>query len=107
MGDWSDIVLDGILDSSTGEYIGPAVGYPRSMDPDSPDYAGKRKDRKMNPVFGVESYLRRKNIRDIGQVTADYFAHEMGGVEPDHKKRCEQISKDFGSFIKWLEQQKK
>lgn len=31
MGDIADMILDGILDEQTGEYIGEAVGYPRTM----------------------------------------------------------------------------
>jgi len=30
MGDIADMILDGILDEQTGEYIGDAVGYPRT-----------------------------------------------------------------------------
>lgn len=30
MGDIADMMLDGTLDSQTGEYIGKAVGYPRT-----------------------------------------------------------------------------
>ena len=31
MGDVADMMLDSTLDEQTGEYIGPAVGYPRTM----------------------------------------------------------------------------
>jgi hypothetical protein len=31
MGDAADMLLDGTCDEQTGEYIGPAVGYPRTM----------------------------------------------------------------------------
>lgn len=31
MGDMADAMLDGIFDEQTGEYIGEAVGYPRTM----------------------------------------------------------------------------
>jgi len=30
MGEIADMILDGILDEQTGEYIGDAVGYPRT-----------------------------------------------------------------------------
>ena len=30
MGDNADIILDGVVDQYTGEYIGGSVGYPRS-----------------------------------------------------------------------------
>ena len=31
MGDIADMILDGILDEQTGEYIGEACGYPRTF----------------------------------------------------------------------------
>ena len=31
MGEIADMILDGILDEQTGEYIGEAVGYPRTL----------------------------------------------------------------------------
>lgn len=31
MGEIADMILDGILDEQTGEYLGEAVGYPRSI----------------------------------------------------------------------------
>ena len=31
MGEIVDMILDGILDEQTGEYIGEAVGYPRTL----------------------------------------------------------------------------
>lgn len=30
MGDWAEDILDGIVDEVTGEYLGSAVGYPRT-----------------------------------------------------------------------------
>lgn len=31
MGDIADMMLEGILDEQTGEYLGKAVGYPRTL----------------------------------------------------------------------------
>lgn len=33
MGDIADMMLDGILDEQTGEYLGGSVGYPRTYKP--------------------------------------------------------------------------
>jgi len=32
MGEIADMMLDGTLDSVTGEYLGPPCGYPRTTD---------------------------------------------------------------------------
>lgn len=44
MGDNADMVLDGILDEQTGEYIGEGVGYQRTKD--SPAEAKTRTIRR-------------------------------------------------------------
>lgn len=47
MGEYADMLLDGSHDEWTGEYIGEAVGYPRSRDPNH--YSNqKRKRSKRN-----------------------------------------------------------
>lgn len=109
MGDIADMMCDGTLDSSTGEYLGPGGGYPRSMDPDSPDYVGRRErdpNRKMNPTFGVENYLKGKGETEFGQITAEYFADKQQPMTYDHKKRCAEISNDFSAFVKWYNKRK-
>lgn len=110
MGDISNGILDGEFDSMTGEYIGPGQGFPRSYDKNSPDYVGKQErdpNRKMNPQFGVEKYLRSLGITaNFAQITDDYFV-SLKKAEEDHKKRCEHISANFGAFVKWLIKRKK
>ena len=32
MGEIAEMMLDGTLDSETGEYLGPGPGYPRTME---------------------------------------------------------------------------
>lgn len=105
MGDIADMMLDGTLDSMTGEYLGEGPGYPRSMDPESPDYVGRRErdpNRKMNPVFGVQNYLKGKGVTDFAPVLTQYQTEvlKLPG-EPTQKEICEVISKDFGAFVKW------
>lgn len=50
MGEIADMMLDGTLDEYTGEYIGPAVGYPRLSQHRYPK--GYRKNRQDNPEYG-------------------------------------------------------
>ena len=42
MGEIADMILDGILDSETGEYLGEAVGYPRSAHDEHAEARAKR-----------------------------------------------------------------
>ena len=54
MGEVADMMLDGTLDSQTGEYIGEAIGYPRTLGDT------KYKYNKRYPKRGVVMYLNRK-----------------------------------------------
>lgn len=63
MGDIADAIINGDFDASTGEWIGPGDGFPRSYDPKHPDFIGrKRKSFKK---------YKQKNVRSgkggIGQ----------------------------------------
>jgi hypothetical protein len=95
MGDAADMILDGILDEQTGEYIGPGVGYPRTM------------ERTHNPRNGVNNYLVKRGVKTKGertQVIKDYL-HSID-VKTDNiskVKMCEIISEDFGAFNKYCQ----
>ena len=54
MGEIADMMLDGTLDSQTGEYIGEAVGYPRTLGDTGYKY------NKRYPKRGIVMYLNRK-----------------------------------------------
>ena len=59
MGDIADMMLDGILDQYTGEYIGPGVGYPRSIN------HGKRftnPQKCHDPRRGIVSFIERYSL---------------------------------------------
>jgi len=45
MGDIADMMIDGTLDIYTGEYIGEACGYPRTIN--EPNYFDKRNHKKV------------------------------------------------------------
>lgn len=46
MGDNAEMILDGILDSETGEYIGEGVGYPRTLNESNKNYQRIKMIRK-------------------------------------------------------------
>lgn len=52
MGDIAEMMLDGTLDSITGEYLGEATGFPRSIY-DKPTIT--------NPLNGIQNWLLKNN----------------------------------------------
>lgn len=46
MGEIAEMMLDGTLDEQTGEYIGEAVGYPRTMQPGYYNSIKKRRPKR-------------------------------------------------------------
>lgn len=62
MGEIAEMMLDGILDEQTGEYIGEAVGYPRTR------YSRKKTDNSNNAkIRGINKWLAKHKIK--GQTT--------------------------------------
>lgn len=57
MGEISDMMLDGTLDEQTGEYIGPAVGYPRTKQPGH--YNSMNRHEKHNNYNGIIQYINK------------------------------------------------
>jgi len=105
MGDIADMILDGILDEQTGEYIGPGVGYPRTMEGNS------SRNGMSNPSNGVNNYLVKKGFKTKGERTEviKEFLHSIG-VKTDNiskVKMCEIISEDFGSFNRYCQKKEK
>lgn len=54
MGEVEELILDGVLDYETGEYIGSAVGYPRTIR----KYRGNPKELRMSDLnkYGYTHY---------------------------------------------------
>ena len=75
MGDIADMMLDGILDEQTGEYLGEAVGYPRTKQkghyntiprtPAEKKIASIRKEIALDikSGTGVEEARRKANLK--------------------------------------------
>ena len=51
MGDIAEMILDGILDEQTGEYIGDGVGYPRTMQKGFYNSVKKQKPKQNNKNY--------------------------------------------------------
>jgi len=100
MGEIADMILDGILDEQTGEYIGPGVGYPRTMQRDTPGDA----------TNGVIHYLRGKGIKDRAE-QIKFIENYMRSIDikPDNMKKtamCEKIQENFSSFCSYYQKNK-
>lgn len=83
MGDITDMMLDGILDEQTGEYIGKAIGYPRT-----------RVKGHYNTVKHKETPAEKK-IRSIRkEIAIDINEHGMS-VEDARKKANQKYGKGW------------
>lgn len=93
MGDAADMILDGIIDEQTGEYIGEGVGYPRTM------------QREPDAKFGVLNFLRKKGHSKKYQQTLIIESYLKSiDVKVDNLSKdemCQLISNDFGKFVKY------
>ena len=117
MGDIADMILDGILDEWTGEYIGPGVGHPRSMDP---DHWSNQKWRKptakdsinygKNPLGGIEKWLKLNNISRTGRCVHRYAVQVLNKpfdiTDRREMKRIAAIIQNHGweAFTKWVKE---
>ena len=95
MGDVADMILDGILDEQTGEYLGPGVGYPRTR---NSNYEYSERQQKL----GILSYLRGKGVRKRIEQT-EMITSFLDSIDVKHSnlskdKMCSIISQDFQKF---------
>lgn len=94
MGDIADMMLDGILDEQTGEYLGKGVGYPRTlqMSRKSQDLSWKKVVAYMINM-GIKPHLHPQILKDYG---CNY-----SGKKP-LRNACFEILKDFERFKNYL-----
>lgn len=91
MGDIADAIIDGEFDYITGEYLGRGCGYPRTM------------ERQPNAKYGVCNYLNKRGI--INQKQMDVIRKYFPDENTDNISKetlCIRISKDFGAFVKYV-----
>lgn len=74
MGEIAEMMLEGILDEKTGEYIGEPVGYPRTLQPRFYNSIKKRKLKrnikhvmKCESLGGLHLVGRRVTIEGVGE----------------------------------------
>lgn len=99
MGEIADSLIDGEYDFFTGEYIGRGVGYPRTLNKQLPwgkrDYTAS-KDAALR---GVQKFIKKRiKVTDITAIVNEYMPEPSLGL----KRKCLDIQKDFGSFVKWM-----
>lgn len=109
MGDIADGILDGDFDEETGEYIGPAMGFPRSLAREARERNSKYKNKPkapttgMNAVKGVQNFLKGKVDEEDFDVIILRFAKEnLNYDEIDNIGICNEIQKDFSRFVVWF-----
>ena len=64
MGEIADMILDGILDFQTGEYIGEPCGYPRTLEPCEETKPKKVRCKKCNRLIhpkGLSQHNKAKH----------------------------------------------
>lgn len=99
MGEIAEMILDGILDSQTGEYLGPGVGYPRSR------YGQSWQPRNENPYNVICLFLKTRNIvlaESINDVLKAYS--EKTGVIKKLHTYIRSTKQTWKAFKKWVDE---
>jgi len=103
MGEIAEMILDGILDQYTGEYIGKGVGCPRSFKKKKPVVSFKQQ------VLSVMwRGIAKGNPRNISHIQLDLIIEEyVHGIlklpqEIKESTACKHIMKDAKAFHTWF-----
>lgn len=118
MGDIADMILDGILDSETDEYIdGEATGYPRTISGSLPWESSHKKNsspKTYNSKYGINNYLNnqqyvygKKNKIKTTDVLKLYHKEFMENVPYTRPSLEEHISTNWKQFVKWVKKNNK
>lgn len=106
MGEIAEMLLDGTLDSITGEYIGKPCGYPRTRERMGIKQTIKFHNR--GAMFnGVATFLDTKGYvgknvrRPIIQAYAEYL-ELPDAVNLSNHVIAEHIQNDWGKFVTWF-----
>ena len=67
MGEIADMILDGILDEQTGEHIGKAVGYPRTLQKGCYNSIKKRKPNIGENFGGPHLVGKKVSLENVGE----------------------------------------
>lgn len=105
MGEISEMILDGILDEQTGEYLGEAVGYPRTRKKghyntipfikDTPTEAKIRSIRKEIAIMVNEQGINVSEARRLTNLKYGKGWREKGLVSNSDEQWTEEDLKPF------------
>ena len=94
MGEISEMMLEGILDEQTGEYLGEAVGYPRT------------RNKPNNPIVGIRKWLKKNKPDVVERDVLVHYATTILQIEnaknTANKTIAFEIQKDFLKFTKFI-----
>lgn len=111
MGEIAEGLLNGDFDFYTGEYMGRGYGIPRTKNKSLAWEKQNKRDTKKNvdgftiesSYNGVKKYISKKwNGRDDMPNIRELLYEYTGERNFDIKKKCVDIQKDFGAFIKFI-----
>lgn len=94
MGEIADAMINGELDSITGEYIGRPVGYPRTLE-----------NKNLNPTIGINIFLKKHGINknDNSKIVTLYTETILNvGKNRNYTYRCMKIQENFNAFKQWF-----
>lgn len=112
MGDIADGLINGDFDFFTGEYLGRGFGIPRTGNRSLPWEKRKKHKNKTDALptkeqayNGIKNYISIKwSGRPNTPCVKDLIMEYTGEKNIDLKQKCLEIQKDFGSFIKFINQ---
>lgn len=115
MGEIADELINGDFDFYTGEYLGRGYGIPRTKNKSLEwEKGGKRHDKSDYTKHseaaynGIKVYIIKKwNGRPNTPSTRSIVSEYLKETNIDLKQKCMEIQKDFGSFVKFINQKLK
>lgn len=117
MGEIADMILDGILDEETGEYIDDEIsaqgggGYPRSMRSGDSFQSSPMGGKFANETQIVRTFLKQRGINDVSQQIIKIKTYPLENGMPQRKvgKICRAIrstSDSWKNFKSWIDKDK-
>lgn len=103
MGEISEMMLDGILDEYTGEYLGDTVGFPRSKDRSFNRSKGVFTEEKQK--YGIYKYFGTQKItkKQRREILISFYPETPGRELLSNINLCVYASENFKDFIKFVE----
>jgi hypothetical protein len=113
MGEIAEMMLDGTLDSVTGEYIGESCGFPRTNEPGHYNTIKKSNKRlfktykNCKELNGIAKFLANyvNSDQEAVSLVRGYCESELDFIEGTLKQCAKEIQKDFGQFVQFINNQ--